>query len=601
MEIKKILFLFTIAVLISVTLQKNLLENRLEETNEKVAVPIQSNRTDLGDTYHYYIAGKRFFNHTFLNVLSSSGDAEKKPISSIAYLTSGALLASGMVSYLSELLTANSRDAVLISLILQGAMVIFSFLYAVYVYVRLKGNIVDVFSVVTIGAFSILFLNWFLFVSYYGKYWSEIAVHAPYPEIFRVVNPQAGWALGLFFVANIKLMLTNFTKKNFYFLVMCSFLMAFFSISICLTLLGALGLYIFIKLIFHKKTDYKIICLLVGLVLSLFLYKYQFELFHNTPIGNELEVGKLIAINIKPHFFSFFLLLIPIWLIFKDEVKYWLSSILISSLVIGLICDSVELGSRLWIRGSAIFTWFIISMVVTKITVSFINNFLKGKMGIAFIIAATMLISFILCLPGKASRQIYENWHGYVEKDKWRVLDWLDHNANRSDIILSSNLEDSVLIPIYTKSKPFVNFYASSQDDVVITLRKYIYTLKYYNKTQHYINMIMKFDKNSFAGFIKTIGERRENLYPYDDYQISAFYSMLLYYPYNKKMAMVLTDKKEKDQLIILLNLLKNDHMEDLPLYTLVLIDKLHDRNSFPIKNKQILYENHRYLIIRNG
>ena len=131
MEIKKILFLFIIAILISLTLQKKFLEYRLEESSERVAIPIQSNRTDLGDTYHYYIAGKRFFNYAIFNLFSTPTITNENPISSISYLSSGALLTSGFISYLSEVFTPTSRDAVLTSLILQGAIAIFIFLYAI--------------------------------------------------------------------------------------------------------------------------------------------------------------------------------------------------------------------------------------------------------------------------------------------------------------------------------------------------------------------------------------------------------------------------------------------------------------------------------------
>ena len=131
MRFNSIFFTALIAILVSVIVQQNLIINYFSHSPNKVGIPIQSNRTDQGDTYHYYIDGKRTVSYLMDSVVDNNVKSKFSyldcPLHNV-YL--GALILSGAVSLLCENIFSSPALAVIVSLILQASILIFAFSYS---------------------------------------------------------------------------------------------------------------------------------------------------------------------------------------------------------------------------------------------------------------------------------------------------------------------------------------------------------------------------------------------------------------------------------------------------------------------------------------
>lgn len=602
MQVKRLSFLFLVAVVISIFLQKDLVINRLSETQEKIAIPVQSSRTDVGDTYHYYILGKQFFNSVINQDENSSQIKDgSEVISPIAKVYMGSLFLSGMITWVAELVTFTSRDAVLLSLILQGAFIIFAFTYTLFTFVRVKDN-ANFFGVAPIVSFASAYLvNWFLVASYYGRGWFSVKANVPYPELFRIVNPQMGWVYGLFFLCLLKQYLDGQSKKLFYLSLLIAGCMGLFSISLTAAFLSGIAV-LGLLLFFREHKIYADLLLIIFMLSASFLgVNFLFSLFWDSAIGDELMTGKFVGISFKPHFLFFLLLIIPINKLFHDKSKFLLMALLTSSCLMGALCDSVELGSRLWIRGSSLIVWGIIWMVILEfgrtLFYYYKHSIYQRSYRYFLVGCRTLSLSIIMTLVVSLFYVKHNNqWRGYVEKDKWELLDWLNHELPQGAVVLSSNIEDSYFIPIYTKGRPFIPLYGTTGNNSETLLKKYAYMLDKYGKKPMYLQSIEKCSQNDVLEFLKIIYEgKRTQIYPYEDYQTRAFFHSLIYYPYNKRYNKIFENHDEKKRLVRLLQLSTQQFHH--PQY--ILIDKQND-SMVKIEGRK-LYENRRFIVLKGG
>ncbi|KTD30740.1 hypothetical protein Lmor_2847 [Legionella moravica] len=475
----------------------------------KHAVPIASSRSYLGDEYHYYAEASESL---------KIGLISKDKVYSTNNVLFGSLFVSGIVNYVCHTLIPSSDISVLLSLIIQAMFLVVSTM----VVIKVIGNFNQKNSVWWVGfwaAIALILYEYFMLNSYYG------AIHLRpllsfYPNVLRIVNPQMGWAYGLFYISLLFIYLNKITPVRFVILCLMSLVFCFFSPSLCLMMLLAMAFIFLINLCFLRSIDYSFLTFSAFLLISFLFNYYQLYNFQHSPKGMEIATGVVKNLVFKPHYFIFMLLLIPLRLFYKGKEFIFLASLLISSVVIGSLCESIHLGERLWVRGGGYWVWILIIILLGPTFKKRINNVAVPVVGLLLI----SIWSFFL-LPHHFDKQ-----YGYISQDKWVVLDWINRHAPKNSIIASDDLEFSFLLPIYTRAQPFVPLFSYSKYSAEETVKRFYYILGLYgskNKVQKHLN---EFTLENNIKNIQAVTDGHEM----DDTSFlqNAFFNHLIYYPF---------------------------------------------------------------------
>jgi len=527
--------LIIIAIFISLTLNQDRIIRPFYNDTYKHAVPISSSRTTLGDTYHYYIAA---------NQSIKSGLIAKQNVNTPNNVLLGSLAASGIINFLCTHLIQTSDLSVLLSLILQTFLLVLAISYVIKNVGQFQIN-----SIFEIGFWTITTLvlsEFFLLNSFIGTFQYRPLLSF-FPNILRPVNPQMGWSFGLLYFSLLFTFTSNKSFLQFICLSILSFLFFFFSPSLGLTMLLAMLLIGLVDLIKNRAINYYYLIFGVLLFLSFMLNYLELSYFQSSLKGAELGTGVMKGVVFKPHYFIFLLLVFPIIKYYQGSQLIIIISILISSIFIGAFCESINLGSRLWIRGAGVFVWIIF---IANLSI-FFRNF---KFSNSIFAVGTIIISacsFFL-LPHQ-----FDNDYSYIKTDKWILLDWINKNVPADSIIMSDDLEFSFLLPIYTSTIPFVPLFSESDLSVKETVQKYFYTLEQYDLKDIIYDTLKNFNAKKNNDNIQLVFSGKQ--LPDKDYILSVFYDYIIYYPYTKFSIDAFKSKDQTNKFMATLNQWSNE------------------------------------------
>ena len=127
-------------------------------------------------------------------------------------------------------------------------------------------------------------------------------------------------------------------------------------------------------------------------------------------------------------------------------------------------------------------------------------------------------------------------WHGYIERDKARVLSWLREHSSREEIVASADFEDSFLLPVYGNVQPYVELFDFSVVDYETRVERYFQVLDFNSEVEERLFGIKKYNVGSRNEMISAVARRSDERVDYDVYQAYAFFANLIYYPYSKKV-----------------------------------------------------------------
>lgn len=567
-------FLIFIAMMISVFLNQDRIIRSFYNDSNKHAVPIASSRTFLGDEYHYYAEANDSLKIGFIS---------KDKVYSTNNVLFGSLITGGLINLFCHSLIKSSDMAVLFSLILQTFLLVLATVYALKIIATQDednpGYWLGFWAFITL-----IFADYFLFTSYEASFHFRTLL-SYYPNILRVINPQMGWAFGLVYFAILFAYLEKKNKLVLVVLSLLSLMFGFFSPSLCLTMCLAIALFVSWTYLKNKIINYPCI-LLGGFLLLSFLFNYlQLHYFQASPKGLEIGTGVVQGIVFKAHYFIFLFLLMPLAYYFKKESFLIMASVLISSIIIGAFCESLYLGERLWLRGAGIYVWLICIILVSKWLKPKLYGQFWPKCGILFLGIWTFFL-----LPHQ-----FDKDYGYINADKWALIDWINRHIPPNATIMSEDLEFSFLLPIYTEAKPFVPLFSYSSLSAEETVKRYYYTLDKYGIKKETIQKLKDFNLSKSSENLQTVVSGKQ----LDDQRFmeNAFINYLIYYPYTQFSKLAFNSEQEIQNFFAVLDKWSQEpYLEKTKIDYVIL--KANQTLGFDKRN--MVFNSNGYQIIRN-
>jgi hypothetical protein len=593
---RRALTIALISLLLGAVLQQAAFWQHLFAPSDRVMAPIQSSRNPLGDEYYYYVLSKKAAMR--LEGLWSSVQYPESFFaknSGLEYVYSGGLFVAGLLELAAQAVPVTWPFKALLSLVLQTSFLLAAVMTA---YMAFHRN--DRLPWIELLLFCFAwcyFMSGFMYATYVNDFSIFFTTRAIsyFPDILRLVNPQMGWAYMLFYTSLLTSWYREPTKLKYTLLILTSLFCGVFSIPVVAMLLIGLGMFGLATLIAEKKLDFPLLGIVVALLAS-FAYTYhQIQLSYLTEKGRDLMTGSFVGLNLKPHYF---LLLVFLPLIRKqvpEHARSPLSWLYVAALLIGVINHCFELGSRLWLRGTSAFAWMLIAYSLAdwvRMKCQRPWDRLVARPLVPPIIALALALGTYAALDVKLNR-----WTGYIEREKAEVIEWLRDNTTQKDVVLSADLEDAYFIPLYTKAQPYVQLY----DYGVLTpneaVERYFRALDLVGLKENYTSRIISYSKSEYSNDGIDILKNLDRRMPYDNYQIFAFFGVILYYPYAASTRDIFaSEDKTKAFNEKIISTAKNATARDVKKVNFIVINKNTDMKEPP--GYQIMFENSGYQIM---
>jgi hypothetical protein len=584
---KNILLSILIALFLASIFHQDLIWTAIYSNEEKTSVPLQANNTKLGDHHYYYISSKKVYSNFKQFIFDKPKGPEKIYI--------GALFFSGFIDRIAKLIPINWRHQVSISLIMQLACLFFS-LIILYSSLRNKKSINFIELILFASAWAYLCrpVIYAIFTNNIDALFKIQAISF-YPDIFRIVNPQMGWAYSLAYIALLTTYIKSKTNNIYITLIIASIFLSSFSIPIAATIFIGLSIYIFIQLISEKKIELKTMGICLAILISLIITRYHLQLFSLTEKGMNIHTGSFVKVTINSHYL-WLLLFIPIFSAYiSAELKKPIICIYIAALLIGMICQSFYLGSRLWIRGSGVIIWFFILYGLFEFIRHIINSCgrkITSNYGLSLLIC--IIITFLIYRSLNVNTN---NWFGYINSNKAGVIEWLNKNGGAGEVVVSADLEDAYLIPIYTNLTPYVQLYDYSHIKKSELIKRYFQVLDLYQLKDYYTDRIVSLEKKDLGDIVKKLKKRPSRERKSVEYQVYTFYSMILYYPYDTSVKSIFLSQQQNSQFDnYIRKASENSYSEKIKDINFLIYNK--KTQKIKANNMKTVYENKTYKIL---
>lgn len=511
----------------------------------RVMAPLQSSRTQLGDEYYYYINSKKAFGHIEAAISGANReDSFATRNSGLDKVHAGSLVMAGLIDRFTQIIPVGWPFKMALSFIFQAAFLMASLMCA---YIALRRDR-DIHGIeLLLFAFIWAFLSTgFIYGMYAGNPLMIFTKEALgyYPDVLRIVNPQMSWAYTFFYIALLVSYFKNPSRYKYAGLLGLSVFLAMFSIPLTGMMLLGLGFHGLHKLAKERKFDVPLFGIGVVLVSSFVYVAYQIHLFRLTEKGLELNSGGFSDIYLRPFYW---ILIVFVPLIFRYApyaARIPLIWLFMSSMFIGLVSECFELGTRLWLRGTGAFAWLIVAFTVTEwLRQKYWDTWqkIRIKKYLPYLAAGVIAATTFISLDIKFGR-----WTGYIEKDKAEIIDWLRGNTTADDVVLSADLEDSYLIPLYTSVEPYVqqfDYGVYPGDEIVI---RYFNALKTLGLKDDYLARINAYTPQDSLRGIREIAAKPIDRMPYEEYQTYNFYNGIIYWPYVASSKDIFKDEQTK-------------------------------------------------------
>lgn len=584
------------ALCVGLLLHADALVRHFHTSQDKVGVLISGPRTDVGDNYFYFTLSRHALERTTsTKVRSEDPDGgDHRNINSISNSYAAALYTSHGIYRIATLLTTTSRDAVLATSILHTALL--SFCFSVFVMVLLGAEKKEGASILLISIFGLLLIDAFGNSFYYGRpYWAaNLLTYSS--NTTRLVNPNLFWAVGLAASALIARWLQKEKLITYIGSVLMASMTGMFSISVGGTLVLALGLTTIFATIANRAVPWRLLGITFAGVAGLLWGYIQLRSYALTSLGQELRHGQFLGLVVKWQFLLLITLIPIIWRTLGKE-RSFISALIVSATLISMFCDSVELGSRLWVRGAVIYAWSItvfIALHLTRRWLSFAKLCDKLRWW-------WQLSSFVLLVVFTLKMQHPDvgAWKGFMERDKWELLDWIDKNLPIDAIVASEDIDDAYFLPIYTHAKPVYTMYGLTKRSRDEELRRYFYCMRLFGREQELLSSILNLKQEDSQKYFAHVMGENPAAYPYKNDIADAliFLELVAYYSYGSGMSNALTDASQHEQLEHWLKI-RAKEASKLNYSIDYVIVKNANLPLMPFSNWHSVYKNKKYLIL---
>jgi hypothetical protein len=592
----KLLLLMLSAFALSCLIHWGPISRHIYEAPEKVGMLISGPRSDVGDNYVYFTLAKNASErlNSMPSHTSDPDGGEHRNINTVSNSYAAALYTGYLLYKAAEFFSSNSCDVVLVTSILHtwllaGALIVF------FATILRKGYVGHRFKVFALSCFGLLFIDSFgTSLSLGWPYWNNNLLTF-YSNSLRMLNPTLFWAVGLLAASLILRWLRSSRYFDYVGAIFFSFLAGLFNISVGSTLLFALSLFVVFD-IQSRRTIERRFLLILGATLFGVIWNYlQLKAYISSPLGQELQHGAFLGFKIKWQFMLLFGFIPYFWKNLTKE-RLFIVSLLASATLIGLFSESFHLGSRLWLRGGVIFVWPIIILWTIKNIEGYITPFLKSthtSLAIKIGLIASMIFVVIQAQPSPS-----KSWRGFVESDKWQLINWIDKNLPAGSIISSADIEDTYLLPIYTRAKPLYTMYGLTNRTLDQELRRYFYNMRLYSSDKYFLDIALRVTQKDIVEYLNYVqgsvpSPRRDDLSG-----VVIFLELVTYHSYIHSLENVFDDPLKHDYLKNLLI----SRFEEAKKLTYTLDFAIVENNSiFPnFSSWPAVYRNERYSILRN-
>ena len=525
-----------------------------------------------------------------------SDGGDYRNINSVTDSYAAALYAGNGLFRLASVFTFTSRDAVLLTSILHTTVLALCF--SAFLLIILRGNFrVNWFNILLITYVGLVFLDSFNYSVYLNSpYWNNNLLTYR-SNTLRLVNPTLFWAAGLAAAASIVKTIQG-EKRVSVLLVAASLacLTGLFSISVGATLTLALGMSIALEALCNRTINWRLISIAVAAAVGLAWGYMQLIMYSTTPLGQQLRHGEFLGLNLKWHFL-FLLGLIPfIWNMLGKE-RIFVAALVTAAVIVGVFCDSFNLGSRLWIRGAVIYAWAVTVFVTIRIVLYCIKSsrimIWRGLPALQVATIALMVIFVYL-----VQKPDVKSWKGFVERERWELLNWMEQHLPADSVIASADIEDAFLIPIYTKSRPLYAMYGVTSRSHDEELRRYFFTMRIFGRDRQLLDYVLNLKSEDMIRYNNYVMDKVPAPAKGDVEDAIIFLKLVVYHSYIKEFSNALTNPMQHQILEKVLRTRADEALHSNYSFDFAIVERGH---SAPLGSSgwPVVFTNGRYSVLK--
>jgi hypothetical protein len=519
---------------------------------------------------------------------------DHRNINAVADTYAAALYAGHVLYRMAAALTTTSREAVLLTSILHTCLLAIGFVAFLVTLLRreCRSGWFLFFALAYVG---LVFVDAFGNSAYFGRlYWAGNLL-TYYSNPTRMVNPTLFWAAGLAAAVFIVRWLREEKTRDFVGAVALAGLTGFFSISVGATLLLALGLAIAFDMVSNRVFRRRLLAIALAAFAGLAWSYWRLRAYSLTPLGQELRHGEFLGLAPKWQFL-FLLGLIPfVWRMLGKE-KVFVAALVVAAMLVGMFCESFHLGSRLWLRGAVIYAWAAVVFVMTNIALGWLASGDAVSRGRQLFKAGAAVLMAVFAF--QAQRPSLESWQGFVEREKWEMLEWMDSHLPEGSIVASADVEDAFLLPIYTGAKPLYAMYGLTSRTRDEELRRYFYTMRLFGRDRQLLATALSLGQEDVLEYLKHVMGSVPGPYRNDAADAIIFLELVVYHSYVRDLSNALVDPVQHQHLEKLLNSRAEEASRLSYAFDFAVVEN--GRMPPGFSGWAVAYGNDRYSILRN-
>ena len=587
------------AFVVSILLHSDALLRHFHHAPEKTGLYISGPRTDLGDNYYYFTmlrhVPERLSRGAVRHEDPDGGDHRNTNAVTNSY--AAALYAGHALYRLAEFVTPTSREAVLLTSILHTTVLAFCFM--AFLATLLDGNFrCGWFTLLALAYVGLVLVDAFGNSMYLGKHYWASNLLTYYSNTTRLINPPLFWAAGLAAAAFIVRWIRKERPADFIGAVALAGVTGLFSISVGATLVLALSFTIAFESLVSRTVRWHLLGIALATIVSLSYAYLQLRAYVSTPLGEDLRHGEFLAVTPKWHFLLLLGLIPFVWQT-REKERGFVAALVVSAMIIGIFCESFHLGGRLWLRGAVVYVWAITVFLAARIVLGWFAWTNRPEYRTRWIWLKVAAMALMTIFIFKEQQPDTGAWKGFVERDKWELINWIDKHLPQNSVVASLDIEDAFLLPIYTLAKPLYSMYGltiRTRDD---ELNRYFHNMRLFGREEQRLASILNLKQEDLLQYIEHVMGSISIPYLGDTADSVIFFELVLYHSHVRDLSKALTDPVQHQRLEKLLH----DRAEEASkLKYSVDYAIIENVRSLPssFSGWPVIYESRRYSVIRN-
>jgi hypothetical protein len=595
-----IVYLFA-SLLVSAIFHSNLLARLAVDSQQKVGVPLASSRTDASDNYVYFDLIKHGVGACNTAAYPEATRIEGNPLA-CTYI--GGVLAGNVLWRLSHAMTTSERAAISLLLILSTALLAMSLLLAFGAVLDRQFGIAS--SLALTGTSLFLLDNFSL--SFYAR-----SLQLNFREVLnlepgfdRLLNPSIFWSLGLLTLTCVLLTMRQRSRVLVGLGSAAAAACATAGLAVTASLIGGLGLFLGLELLVRRRLDWRVLFVTVVLALGAAYSLSWFSVFHKTQLGADLHHGEFTGPRVN---FYLLWLLVPVAVgrisVAGRDQNVLMKCLLLSAVIMGMVCESVELGIRLWLRGSCIFAFLASAAWLWNLgerhAGAFVDNLFHWRRrwdgGLSSAVSAVAVGAILFGTMQVVRPFDLERPRGFVDRDKYQTLTWLEKHTPSGAVIASTSIEDSFLIDFYTRGKPYVPLYGLSILPQSELVKRYFRTIGKVEEGSEFFDKLSTITPGALSAYNVALKDGLDRPFDETAYQPVAFYLMLLYYPFTTESQNIFSANMPAASFLDWLRRMRDESHRECARYDYLIIrvsERLIDSDRY-----ETSYRNANYVVLR--